>query len=88
MIQDVSDQLFETFTEAVRAELEAPAPAGGEGVAPGEALPRTPAQAQPIEVVALGGKVLGRAAGRAARRPAVWIAATLIVALLWFGLCR
>ena len=88
MVQDVSDQLFETFTRAVRTELEATAGAAGEEAPTGETRRQAPAAAEPIEVVSLGAKVLGRAAGRAARRPTVWIAVILILGLLWLGLCR
>lgn len=77
MIQDVSDQMFQTFTEAVRAELERPAAS--------EAAP--PSVAPPIEVVSFGGQVLARAAGRASRQPAFWIAA-LAVALVAYWLFR
>jgi carbon monoxide dehydrogenase subunit G len=85
MIQDVSDQLFETFTDAVRAQLEGTAPAAGEAPAEG-AQSGAPAQAEPIQMVSLGTKVLGRAAARAARRPSVWIAAVVILVLLWLWL--
>jgi hypothetical protein len=85
MIQDVSDQLFETFTEAVRAQLEGTAPAGGEAPAEGAAS-GTPAQAEPVQVISLGTKVLGRATARAARRPGVWIAVVVVLVLLWLWL--
>jgi len=69
MIQDVSDQMFQKFTEAVRAELES-APAA--------------AQAPPIEVVSFGAGILGRAAGRAAANPVTWIVAILVAALSYW----
>ncbi len=82
MIQDVSDQMFQKFTEAVRAELEskAQAPAGSDPAPAVEA-----AQAPPIDAVSFGAGVLGRAVRRAVGRPGFWIG---IVALLllayWF----
>jgi len=39
---------------------------------------------QPIDVVALSSKVMGRAAARTLRRPMFWIAIALVVAFLWF----
>jgi uncharacterized protein len=74
MIQDVSNQMFQKFTEAVRVELEKPA----EG-APAAAAP-------PIEVVSFGGQILGQAAARTMRRPGFWIAvgAVVVVLLWWF----
>ena len=85
MIQDVSDQLFETFTEAVRAQLEGTAPAAGAAPAEGAASV-TPARAEPVQVISLGTKVLGRATARAARRPGVWIAVVVVLVLLWLWL--
>src|SRR5574342_776948 len=79
MIQDVGDQLFERFTGAMRAQLEAGAPpvAGG-GAA---AAPETPApSSEPIQALSFGAGVASRALGRTARRPAFWIA--LIVVLI------
>ena len=59
MIQDVSDQLFQRFTEAVRAELEAPKAAASEGEAP----------PGPVQRADPGGHVRG--AGGRPRRPAL-----------------
>jgi carbon monoxide dehydrogenase subunit G len=105
MIQDVSDQMFDKFVAAARAELEAaePAPpaAAADVQAPEPASPKRltsepPAakagpepqapSAPPIEVLSFGSAVVGRAAGRAARRPIVWIGIGLIllaVYLVW-----
>ena len=76
MIQDVSDQMFRQFTEAMRAQLEratGPAPP-----APGRAPQR-----ESLDALALGGHVAGRAMGRAVRRPAFWIAAALLALAIW-----
>jgi hypothetical protein len=79
MIQDVSDQMFQRFTEAMRAELEAKAEAPAEGAAA-----RPAAEAAPIEVVSFGASLLGRAAARAARRPVFWIAVIAFALLLYW----
>lgn len=72
MIQDVGDQLFERFTGAIRAQLEAAAAA-------------TPApSAEPIQALSFGAGVAGRALGRTARRPAVWIALLVVLIVLWW----
>jgi carbon monoxide dehydrogenase subunit G len=82
MIQDVSNQMFQRFTEAVRTELEE-APAAGEPAV--AASPGPQAAAPPIEVVSFGSRVLGRAAGRAARRPEFWaLVVAAALAVLWF----
>ena len=83
MIQDVSDQMFQRFTEAMRADLESRVTAPAQvAAAPGAGT----AEAPPIEVVSFGASVLGRAAGRAVLRPAFWAAAVvlaLVVYWLW-----
>jgi uncharacterized protein len=98
MIQDVSDQMFDKFVAAVRAELETPAvtpsssspQASGDQTAPaasGVVRPGEPTGAEPIEVLSFGSAVVGRAAGRAARRPIVWVGAVVIlVAIYWLWL--
>jgi carbon monoxide dehydrogenase subunit G len=48
MIQDVSDQLFQKFTDAMRAELEKPV----------EATAEPPAQAPPVQMLSVGGKAI------------------------------
>jgi uncharacterized protein len=72
MVQDVSDQLFQTFSQRMRAELEpagpAPAPGGRE---------------EALDLGSLGSQVAGRAATRAVQRPAFWIAAVAVAALLY-----
>jgi hypothetical protein len=83
MIQDVSDQMFQKFTEAVRAELEstAEAPAAPDGPPAAQV-----GAAPPIEALSFGAGVLGRAVGRAVRGPAFWVvvaALALFVCWLW-----
>ena len=83
MIQDVSDQMFRQFTEAMRAELEAQ-PASTLG----GAAPKATEQVPPIEAISLGASVAGRAARRLARRPSFWavvIGLVLLIYWLWFG---
>ena len=58
MIQDVSDQMFGTFVEAVRAELERP----------DDSATAPPAAAPPIDALALGSAVVGKATARAAEK--------------------
>lgn len=83
MVQDVSDQIFQIFSERMRGELEtsaaaAPAPGTASASAP-------PASAAPaLDVVALGGTAARRAAGRLVRRPAFWAAIAVVVVVLWF----
>jgi uncharacterized protein len=98
LIQDVSDQMFDKFVAAVRAELETPAvpPSANSSMATGDqtappissvARRSEPAAAEPIEVLSFGSAVVGRAAGRAARRPAVWVGLFLVlVAIYWLWL--
>ena len=82
MIQDVSNQMFQKFTEAVRAQLEQPVAAQA---APLETAPVPPlAAAAPIEVVSFGSQILGRAFERALRQPLFWVVAVLVVlAVYW-----
>ncbi len=77
MIQDVSDQMFQKFTEAMRAELES-------GAAGDSAGAKTDAAPAPIDAVSLGAGVARRAAGRAARRPALWIGAAVLLVLIYW----
>ncbi len=73
MIQDVSDQMFEKFTEAMRSELE-----GGEQGA---------RKADALDVASLGAAVGKRALGRVVRRPGFWAAVVILVLAiywLWF----
>jgi carbon monoxide dehydrogenase subunit G len=72
MIQDVSDQMFRKFADAVRGELESAAAVAAPA----------PAPAQPIEVLSFGGPVAARALARAAKRPVFWIAAAVFLLIL------
>ena len=96
MIQDVSDHLFQIFSQNMRAELEpsaAPATAATAAApaAPGPAAPSAPpapaapARAAPeaLDLGSLGAKVAGRAAGRVVRRPSFWIAVAAAAVLLY-----
>jgi len=81
LMQDVSDQMLQRFTEAMRAELEKPeavpapiAPSTGVPAAvPPPAQAQGQAQAPPIEVLSFGSQVAGHAIARGARRPAFWV---------------
>jgi carbon monoxide dehydrogenase subunit G len=100
MIQDVSDQLFGKFTEAMRRELETPAaapeptaeapPAPAISAAPvAAATPSPPPPAPPpaenvLDVGALGAAAAGRAAGRTVRRPVFWIVVIVLALLLYW----
>ena len=90
MIQDVSDQLFQKFTEAMRRELEtAPTTAAtattatvAEGAAP-EAPP--PPVENVLDVGSIGAAAAGRAASRTVRKPVFWIILiVLVVIIYWF----
>ncbi len=70
MIQDVSDQMFEKFTEGMRAELEGREQGAGE--------------ADALDVASLGAVVGKRALGRVVRRPGFWAAVVvLVLAIYW-----
>jgi carbon monoxide dehydrogenase subunit G len=91
MVQDVSDQLFQTFSQRMRAELEptaspasttiTPAAAPSPAAAPVAAAASAPGEA--LDLASLGAKAAGRAASRAARRPAVWVAIAIAATLLY-----
>lgn len=87
MIQDVSDQMLEKFTAAVRQALEQqePEPAGAGTAVLASAAPEAPPAQPPIEVLSFGGRIAGRALGRAARNPVAWaVVAVVLFALYWF----
>jgi len=81
MIDDVGDQMFQKFTEAVRAELESAPAATGLANAP---PPGAPNEVVPLDVVSLGAGVVGRAAARAARQPALWVAVLILALVLYW----
>jgi carbon monoxide dehydrogenase subunit G len=97
LMQDVSNQMFQKFTEAMRAALESPAaeapraeagtatPAIGGGLSPvpgGGGAPVAPSA--PIEVFSFGGRIMGKAAARFFRQPAVWIAAAVVILVVYW----
>jgi uncharacterized protein len=86
MVQDVSDQIFQIFSERMRNELETTPAAGTPSVAgssPPAAAPGapTPAAAPALDVVAIGGTAAARAAGRLLRRPTFWVGVAVFVAI-------
>jgi uncharacterized protein len=84
MIQDVSDQMFQKFTEAMRRQLETPAPA----VPAATTEPPPPAAEPVLDVGSLGAAAAGRAAGRTLRQPGFWIAVIALALLLFWFLQR
>lgn len=77
MIDDVSDQMFETFKGNMQAALT-----GGESApAPAEAE-------QALDVVALGASVGGRALVRMVRRPGFWITLAILAAIVYLLFIR
>lgn len=90
MIQDVSDEMFQIFSERMRAELESSAPASAEAsssaasaaraVAPGAPAPGPGAKPEALDAAAIGARVARRSAGRLARQPAFWAVLLLIAA--------
>ena len=82
MIQDVSDQMLQKFTEAMQTELAAAnGPAGAGASAP------APVAAAPLDAVSLGAGVAGRLLGRTLQRPAFWVVAAIVVfAIYWLWL--
>ena len=99
MIQDVSDQMFEKFTGAMRRQLEpgasepeASAPLSGSSSTPRVELAGAsdrrevePQAETSLDLGALGAAAAGRAATRALRRPAFWIAVLVVAAAVyWF----
>lgn len=89
MIQDVSDQMFETFTKNMRAELEgqdaaAPAPADGDETTSAGEPPKAGEPEAAFDAVAFGAQVGKRAAGRWLRSPGFWILVLILVAILYF----
>ncbi|HEX9572685.1 MAG TPA: SRPBCC family protein [Myxococcales bacterium] len=93
MVQDVSDHLFQVFSQCMRAELEtaaaAPAPAPAATAPATSAAPVAAAAGsrgaapEALDLGSLGAKVAGLAAGRAIRRPAFWVAVAAAAVLLY-----
>ncbi len=87
MIQDVSDQMFQQFTTAMRAELEGGASGGGDEESETEVVRPTPATSEALDGVALGAAVGKKALGRLVRRPIFWVAvAALAIMIYWIWL--
>jgi len=92
MVQDVSDQLFQTFSQRMRAELEpaasapppsiTPAAAPAPGASP-VAAATSAAAGEALDLASVGARAAGRAASRAVRRPAVWVAIVIAAVLLY-----
>jgi len=79
MVQDVSDQMFQIFSQRVRAELESAAPAAAAPAAPPMAAPSpaaAPSMPEPLDVGALGARAL-------VRRPVFWIAVAAAAVLVY-----
>jgi len=79
MVQDVSDQMFQIFSQRVRAELESAAPAAAAPAAPPTAAPlpaAAPSMPEPLDVGALGARAL-------VRRPVFWIAVAAAAVLVY-----
>src|SRR5262245_16993854 len=102
MIQDVSDQLFQKFTDCMRRELETPAAPEAAQSAPAaeksEDAASNPAPAPPpapapvkedvLDVGALGAAAAGRAAKRTLERPGFWIAVVVLgLFMFWLFHC-
>lgn len=91
MINDVSDQLFQKFSDAMRRELEtAAAPAvtaaaGASAFPPPAAAAAAPA-ADVLDVGSIGAAAAGRAAGRLLTRPGFWIVLALLALVLYLAL--
>lgn len=81
MIQDVSDQLFQKFTDAMRRDLEAAPTAASESAA----APPPPPVADALDVGSIGAAAAGRAAARTLRKPAFWIILIILAVIIyWF----
>ena len=88
MIQDVSDQLFQKFSDAMRRELETPAaaPAAVSPAEPAQMAPAPPPAEAVLDVGSIGAAAAGRAAGRTLSSPGFWIAVLVLIAIVWFFL--
>jgi carbon monoxide dehydrogenase subunit G len=91
MVQDVSDQLFQIFSQRMRAELEtaaapapAPAPVAAAAAAPAPVV-RVPAAPVPevLDIGSIGAKAAGRAMLRTFTAPLFWIAVVAIAVVLY-----
>jgi hypothetical protein len=83
MVQDVSDQMFQVFSQRMRSELESAAPAqtvqpvAVSPTAPQPTAPAPgPARPEALDLGSLGAKVL-------VRRPGFWVAIAVAAILLY-----
>jgi carbon monoxide dehydrogenase subunit G len=85
MIQDVSDQLFQMFSQRMRAELEQAAPATTVSPSVSPAGPEAPPPPPPaaLDVGSLGARAAGRAASRTLLRPGFWIMVLALCILVY-----
>ena len=103
MIQDVSDEMFQIFSERMRAELEASAgsavatpPMNGAGVSAtataSAASPTSsvaaPARPEALDAAAIGARVARRSAARMVKQPAFWAVLLLVAAGLGYLLLQ
>ncbi|HTS78999.1 MAG TPA: SRPBCC family protein [Myxococcaceae bacterium] len=98
MIQDVSDEMFQIFSERMREELEgngaasaiqAPAAASGGGGSAAPEARAADAAPEALDAAALGARVARRSAARWVRQPAFWAITLLIVSgVVWWLLHR
>ena len=79
MIQDVSEQLFQMFSQRMSAELEQAAAPAASPTAP--EAPRPPPAA--LDVGSLGARAAGNAASRAMLRPGFWIVVVALCILVY-----
>lgn len=93
MIEAVSDEMFDKFTQSMRAQLERPGEEAADGddassqPEPGEgkAVPASESPEQALDVVSLGARVGFKMAGRMVRSPVFWVAVVLTgFAVYWF----
>jgi hypothetical protein len=84
MVQDVSDQMFQIFSQRMRTELEGGAPEGASAPAPAPGAARAPAPApEALDLGSLGARVAGRAALRGLRTPVpLWVVLLALLALV------
>ncbi len=84
MVQDVSDQMFQIFSQRMRTELEGGAPEGASAPAPAPGAAAAPAPApEALDLGSLGARVAGRAALRGLRTPVpLWVVLLALLALV------
>jgi uncharacterized protein len=75
MVQDVGDQMFQIFSQRMRAELEKAAPAPQASATPAPAT--APAKPEALEIGAIGARA-------AVRAPMFWVAVALAAGLVYF----